>query len=94
MNEDKLNELEIAYNLAGNKGHCPTVRELIVDYKELLACSRKMGTQVLVDRVSNVIQISKDAGDITNAEAIGALEIIKLDLYSEICEAQEDEDLT
>lgn len=94
MDADKLSDLEIAYALAGNKGHCPDVRELIADYKELLGRSQNMGTQALVSRISNIIQISKDAKDVTIAEAIGALEIIKLDLYSEIREAQEDEDLT
>lgn len=91
MDADKLNALEIAYALGGDKGHCPDVRELIADYKELLDRNQSVGAQALVDRVNNVIKIHKDAGDINNAEAIGALEIVKLDLYGEICE---DEDLT
>lgn len=51
-----------------------------------------IGTKTLVSRIRNVIQIHRDAEDITNGEAIGALEIIKLDLYQEIHDIDDEED--
>ena len=57
--------------------------------------SRKMSSVAviaLVDRVRNVIQLNRDAGDITHAEIIGALEIIKLDIYKEMQEVDDDDD--
>ena len=36
-----------------------------------------------LDRLHCVIEIAKQEGDITNCEAIGALEIVKLDLWAQ-----------
>ena len=43
----------------------------------------KIAVDTLVSRIENVIQIHREAEDITMAEVIGVLEIIKLDLYQE-----------
>ena len=48
----------------------------------------KIGVFTLANRISNVIDIHRQAEDVTNAEVIGVLEIIKLDIYRET----EDED--
>jgi len=50
----------------------------------------EVGTQALQDRITNIIEVHKEAEDITNAECIGVLEIIKLDLYREIAGVDED----
>ncbi len=50
------------------------------------------GVQALQDRITNVIKIHKEAEDLSNAEAIGVLEIIKLDLYQEIPKNTEEID--
>ena len=42
------------------------------------------GVQALQDRITNIIEIHKKAEDLSNAECIGVLEIIKLDLHHEI----------
>lgn len=44
----------------------------------------EVGVEALQSRISNIIEIHKEAEDITNAEAIGVLELIKLDLHHEI----------
>ena len=44
----------------------------------------KIGIDTLESRIWNVIDIHREAGDVTNAEAIGVLEIIKLEMYNEI----------
>lgn len=49
----------------------------------------RVGTEILRCRINNVIEIHKTAGDITVAEAIGLLEIMKLDLYNEIAESED-----
>ena len=51
-----------------------------------------MAVTALVDRIRNVIQLNRDAGDISHAEVIGALEIIKLDIYQEMQEIEDDEE--
>ncbi len=43
----------------------------------------KIAVDTLVSRIENVIQIHRDADDITIGEVIGVLEIIKLDLFQE-----------
>lgn len=45
-----------------------------------------VGVQTLASRISNVIAIHREAEDVTNAEVIGLLEIIKLDMYQEIAD--------
>jgi hypothetical protein len=50
----------------------------------------KESVEVLANRIENVIQIHRDAEDITISEIIGLLEIIKLDIYQETLENQED----
>ena len=42
-----------------------------------------VGTAALDSRIRNVIQIHRDAEDVTNAEAIGVLELIKLEIYQD-----------
>ena len=39
---EKLNELKIAYSLAGDKGHCPDVRQLIEEFEGLQAILEKI----------------------------------------------------
>jgi len=51
----------------------------------------KRTVEILENRISNVIDIHRKAEDITNAEVIGVLELIKLDLHDEMIE-EEDED--
>ena len=51
-----------------------------------------VGVQALHSRITNIIELHKEAEDITKAEVIGVLEIIKLDLYQEIAGEDEDED--
>lgn len=46
----------------------------------------KVAVDALVSRIENVIQIHRDAEDLTIGEVIGVLEIIKLDLYQETVE--------
>lgn len=48
-----------------------------------------IGVDTLVNRINNVIEIHRSAEDITHAEIIGVLEIIKLDLHAEIAEDDE-----
>jgi len=49
----------------------------------------KIGTETLQCRISNVIDIHRKAEDVTNAEVIGLLEIMKLDLYSEMADRED-----
>lgn len=51
-----------------------------------------VGVQALQDRISTVITIHKEAEDLTNAEVIGVLELIKLDLHHEIVGTVEEEE--
>lgn len=46
-----------------------------------------VGVRTLGSRISNVIAIHREAQDVTNAEIIGLLEIIKLDLYTEMADS-------
>ena len=46
----------------------------------------KIAVETLVNRIEQVIQIHRDAEDLTIGEVIGILEIIKLDLYQETVE--------
>jgi len=50
-----------------------------------------IAVETLVNRIKNVIQIHRDARDVTNAEAIGVLEMIKLDLYQDALENDEQD---
>ena len=49
----------------------------------------KVGTETLRCRINNVIAIHRTAQDITIAEVIGLLEIMKLDLYNEVAESDD-----
>ncbi len=49
----------------------------------------KVAVQSFVSRVSNIIDLYRNNESITIAEMIGAIEIIKLDLYLE--QVEEDE---
>ena len=51
----------------------------------------KQATDIFKNRVENVIEIHRKAEDLTNAEVIGVLELIKLDLYTETLEESEPE---
>ena len=44
----------------------------------------KQAVETFRNRVANVIEIHRKAEDLTNAEVIGVLEIIKLDIYAEM----------
>jgi hypothetical protein len=48
--------------------------------------------QALSDRITNAIEASRSTG-VTNAEAIGVIEIIKLDIYQEIINRETDNDV-
>ena len=48
--------------------------------------------QALSDRLTGVLNMAKGRG-ITNAEAMGVLEIVKLDLYQEILNQGTDNDV-
>ena len=50
-----------------------------------------VGVDTLVSRIANVIEIHRQAEDVTNAEIIGVLELIKMDLHEEMFEDDEDE---
>lgn len=50
-----------------------------------------VGVQTLASRISNVIAIHREARDVTIAEIIGLLEIIKLDMYQEIADQLPEE---
>ena len=50
-----------------------------------------VGVDTLASRIANVIEIHREAGDISNAEIIGVLELIKMDLHEEMFEDDEDE---
>lgn len=52
----------------------------------------KQAIETFRNRVENVIEIHRKAEDITNAEVIGVLELIKLDLYMDIPKDEDDED--
>ena len=48
------------------------------------------GSDVLENRLRNLIDVHRDAHDLTNAEAIGVLEMMKLEIFNDIL-ADEDE---
>ena len=50
-----------------------------------------VGVETLQNRIDNVINIHRSAGDVTVAEVIGLLEIIKLDLYQEVYDSDDTE---
>lgn len=52
----------------------------------------KIGVETLASRISNVINIHRQAEDVTNAEVIGLLEIIKLDIYKEMPDDENEDD--
>jgi len=51
-----------------------------------------IGVDTLASRINNVINIHRQAEDVTNAEVIGVLGIIIMDLHQEMLEPEEDED--
>ena len=53
-----------------------------------------IGVDTLTSRITNVIEIHRKAEDVTNAEVIGVLELIKMDLHDEMVEDDEDEDMS
>jgi len=53
----------------------------------------KISVETLTNRIANVIDIHRKAEDITISETIGVLEIIKLDLYQEFLEEDDEEDI-
>lgn len=44
----------------------------------------EIAVDTLVNRIHNVIDIHRAAQDVTNAEIIGALEMIKLEIFTDI----------
>jgi len=51
----------------------------------------EIGVDALQSRIANIIEIHKEAEDLTKAEVLGTLLIIMLDLYQEIAaESEED----
>lgn len=51
----------------------------------------KQSLETFRNRVENVIDIHRKAEDLTNAEVIGVIEMIKLDLHAEILDESEEE---
>ena len=49
-----------------------------------------VGIDALQNRIEQVIQIHRDAGDVTRGEIVGVLEIIKLDIYAEVYEDDDE----
>jgi len=43
----------------------------------------KIAVETLLSRIENVIDIHRVAGDVTNAEIIGLLEMVKLAIYQD-----------
>ena len=48
-----------------------------------------IGVETFRCRLENVINVHREAEDLTNAEVIGVLELIKLDLHKEMTEDEE-----
>lgn len=46
---------------------------------------------VLANRIANVIDVHRKAEDLSNAEVIGVLELIKMDLHAEMSEEDDEE---
>ncbi len=44
----------------------------------------KTGVEILENRISNVIEIHRKAEDVSNAEIIGLLEMMKLELFEQM----------
>ena len=53
-----------------------------------------IGVETLASRIGNVIDIHRQAKDVTNAEVIGVLECIKMDLHREMIEDEDEESET
>lgn len=51
-----------------------------------------IGVDTLTSRISNVINIHREAGDVTNAEAIGVLEMVKLELFQRAVNEEDEDD--
>jgi hypothetical protein len=52
----------------------------------------RIGVETFRCRLNNVIDVHREAEDLTNAEVIGVLELIKMDLHAEMDIEDEDED--
>ena len=50
-----------------------------------------VGVDTFRSRIENIISIHREAEDLTNAEVIGVLELIKLDLHAQMIEDNEDD---
>lgn len=50
----------------------------------------KIGIDTLESRIWNVIEIHRAAKDVTQAEVIGVLETVKLDIYNEEEEEEQE----
>ncbi len=50
----------------------------------------KQAVETFRCRIDNVIEVHRKAGDLTNAEIIGVFELIKLDLWNEMEDKDED----
>lgn len=49
-----------------------------------------ISVDTLANRITNVIEIHRQAEDVTNAEVIGVLELIKLDIHQEMLDNEDD----
>jgi hypothetical protein len=52
----------------------------------------EIATQTFIDRLTALLKASRNSG-LTNAEAIGCLELTKLDIYQTILLNDEDDDV-
>lgn len=43
-----------------------------------------IGVETLESRIRNVIDVHRDAGDVSNAEVIGVLEMMKLEIFTDV----------
>jgi len=63
----------------------------MADKGYVVITARKEGVDKLISRVESILQASRIEGDVSYAETIGVLEIVKMDLYAESHEEDEDE---
>jgi hypothetical protein len=49
-------------------------------------------SNILKNRIENAIQVHREAGDLSCAEVIGVLDMIKLDIYMAVCRDKEEDE--
>ena len=51
----------------------------------------ELAIDIFRNRLENVINVQRQSESLSNAEVVGVLELIKLDLYTEMMEPDEDD---